>query len=137
MAERLKARVAQFHAELILRLGMEAAMTLAAGGVVRPLRLFLNVDTWVNLELDHGAPKEGEGQAPCHNETHGAIEIQRLTHNQAGQLSDLAQSFRQNSLLSLSRTERARTKTLSRTSPVVLKTDRSRLIRKNNGSTSP
>jgi len=96
MAERLKARVAQFHAELILRLGMEAAMTLAAGRIVRPLQLFLDVNTWMNLKLNHEAPME-KRHAPCHNQTRGAIEIPRLTHNQATQLSDLAQPFRENS----------------------------------------
>jgi len=44
MQDRLETLVAQFQAELIFALGVEAAMALAAGGILRALELFFDVN---------------------------------------------------------------------------------------------
>ena len=44
MQERFETLVAQFQAELIFALGVEAAMALAAGGILRALELFFDVN---------------------------------------------------------------------------------------------
>jgi len=97
VAERLKAGVAQVQAKLILRLRMEAAMTLAASGICRSLDLFLNVNFWVNLKLNHEGPGIEEGHESCQSETSTAVEIQELTCEQTRRMSDLAQRLRENS----------------------------------------
>ena len=54
---RVEAAIAQFEAELIFRLRMEGVATFAAGGICGPLKLFLDVNLWVNLKCDHGVPR--------------------------------------------------------------------------------
>ena len=57
LAKRVEAMVAQLQAELVFAFGAEIAVTLAAGRIGRTLELFLNVNFGMNLELDHGIPR--------------------------------------------------------------------------------
>jgi hypothetical protein len=65
----VKTVVAQFQAELILAPGSKTAVAFVAGGVLRPLTLFLDVNFGMNFKSDHNSsPRCGEAlqmPKPC------------------------------------------------------------------------
>jgi hypothetical protein len=61
LAQRVKAGVAQFQAQLVFALGMEGAVAFMTGCVGRALRLFSGVDFGMDLKRDHKISPKEEG----------------------------------------------------------------------------
>jgi hypothetical protein len=61
MAEGIKAGVAEFEAKLVFAPGVKTAVAFVAGGIIRTLALFVDVNFRMNFKLDHKLPRSRRG----------------------------------------------------------------------------